>query len=143
MSPQLCNAEPILSPAEMANVFPITTDVTVLTTAMTTLMKLTVELITPHAPPLHSPAQTSAVFLCRGAAMGTMTALITVMKVTAPHECLGPALPISLYVPTSAVSHIPGAVILIMIVETVQMKPTVILVALVILASFSVLTIGV
>lgn len=143
MSPPPCNVDPTLSPAEMGNAFPKATDVTVLTTAMTTLMKSTVELIaTPHAPRLHSPVQTSAVFPCHGAAMGTMTALITVMKVIAPQECLGPALPISLHVPTSAASHTPGAVTPIMIAETVQMKPTVISVELVIRASSSVLTIG-
>lgn len=124
MSPLLYNVGPTLSPVAMANVSQTATNVTVLTTAMTTQTKSTVELITLHAPPLHSPVQTSVVFPHHGAVMDTMTALTTVMKTTAPPDFLGPALAVSLHVPTIAAFLIPGAVTLIMIVETVQMKLT-------------------
>lgn len=48
MSLQLCNVEPTLSPVAMANVSQTATDVTVLTTAMTTQTKSTVEFIVMH-----------------------------------------------------------------------------------------------
>lgn len=54
--------------------------------------------------------------------MGKMTVLITAMKSTAQHTCLEHALPISLPAPTTAASHTPGAVTLIMTVSTVRMK---------------------
>lgn len=79
---------------------------------------------TPHAPPLHSPVPISAVCLQDGAVMGTMTVLITAMRTTALRSCLERALPVSLPVPTTAASHIPGVATLIMTVGTVQMKLT-------------------
>lgn len=154
MSPPHCSAEPTPSPVATANVSQTATDAMVLTIAMTTLMKSTVELTvklsffvnlvyytgqafcsvqysnqrspslfqTPLVPRLHSPVPISIVCLQDGAVMGTMTVLTTVMSTIALHRCLERALPISLPVPTTAASHIPGVVTLIMTVETVQMK---------------------
>lgn len=58
--------------------------------------------------------------------MGTMTVLITVMNTTVLREYLERALPISLPVPTTAASLIPGVVTLITTVGTLQMKQTVV-----------------
>lgn len=79
---------------------------------------------TPLAPPLHSHVPISAVCLQDGAVMGTMTVLITVMRATVLRRCLEHALSISLPVPTTVASHIPGFVTLIMTVGMVQMKLT-------------------
>lgn len=62
--------------------------------------------------------------------MGTMTVLIIVMKTTVLHGYLERALPISLPVPTTAASLIPGVVTLITTVGTVQMKLTAVSVAI-------------
>lgn len=139
-SPPHCNVEPTPSPVATANVSQTATDAMVLMTAMTTVTKSTVELTTPLVPLLHSPVPISAVCLQDGAVMGTMTVLITVMRSTAPHMCLEPALQISLPVLTTAVSHIPGVVILTMTVGTVQMKLTAIWEVRAIQDSFSVQT---
>lgn len=53
-----------------------------------------------------------------------MTVLITAMSTTVLRRCLEHALLISLPVPTTAASHIPGVVTLITTVGTVQMKLT-------------------
>ena len=81
---------------------------------------------TPPAPHLRSPAPISTACLQDGAVTGTMTVLITVMNTAVLHGYLERALPISLPVPTTAASLIPGAVTLIMTVGTVQMKQTVV-----------------
>lgn len=140
MSPPHCSVEPTPSLVSTANVSQTATDAMVLTTAMTTVTKSTVELTTPLVPLLHSPVPISAVCLQDGAVMGTMTVLITAMRSIALHTYLERALQISLPVPTTAASHIPGVVILIMTVETVQMKLTVIWEVHAIQGSFSVRT---
>lgn len=61
--------------------------------------------------------------------MGTMIVLIIAMNTTVQHECLGRALPISLPVPTTAASLIPGVVTLITTVGTAQMKLTAVSIA--------------
>lgn len=58
--------------------------------------------------------------------MGTMTVLITVMNTTVQLGYLEHALPISLPVPTTAASLIPGVVTLITTVGMLQMKQTVV-----------------
>lgn len=78
------------------------------------------------APPLHSLVATNAVCLQHGAAMGTMTALMTATNTTVRHGYLGRVPRISSLVPTSTASLIPGAVTQTMTVGTVQMKPTVV-----------------
>lgn len=62
--------------------------------------------------------------------MGTMTVLIIVMNTTVLHGYLEHALPISLPVPTTAASLIPGVVTLITTVGTVQMKLTAVSIAI-------------
>lgn len=57
---------------------------------------------------------------------GTMTVLITVMNTAVLHGYLERAPPLSLPVPTTTASLIPGAATLIMTVGTVQMKRTVV-----------------
>lgn len=79
---------------------------------------------TQLAPPLHSPVPISAACLQDGAVMGTMTVLITAMRLTALHGYLERALPISLPAPTTAAFHTPGVVTLTMTAEIVQMKLT-------------------
>lgn len=81
------------------------------------------------APLLPSPVPISTVCLQDGAAMGTMIVLIIAMNTTVQHECLGRALPISLPVPTTAASLIPGVVTLITTVGTAQMKLTAVSIA--------------
>lgn len=64
-----------------------------------------------------------------GAAMGTMIVLIIAMNTTVQHEYLERALPISLPVPTTAASLIPGVVTLITTVGMAQMKLTAVSIA--------------
>lgn len=82
------------------------------------------------APLLHSPVPISAVCLQDGAVMGTMTVLMIVMNTTVLHGYLERALPISLPVPTTAASLIPGVVTLITTVGTVRMKLTAVSIAI-------------
>lgn len=78
------------------------------------------------APLLRSLVPTNAVCLQRGAAMGTMTALMTATNTTVRRGYLGRAPRISSLVPTSTASLIPGAVTRTTTAGTVQMKPTVV-----------------
>lgn len=64
-----------------------------------------------------------------GAAMGTMIVLIIAMNTTVQHEYLERVLPISLPVPTTAASLIPGVVTPITTVGTAQMKLTAVSIA--------------